>query len=346
VRNLLRGRITIGQFFEAWQAVASLPLVYLGLARDFWEPFEWYLKAESGLSATYFLIPFKRRAGDSVPGPHASRRATAYDITNLRDRVADLKAKGCEIGVHGLDAWHNAEKGRAELQRVGEVTGQSNIGIRMHWLLQDSRTAGVLEKAGFVYDSSAGYNETVGYRNGTTQVFRPLGASALLEVPLHIQDGALFYQQRMDLSESEAQAQCQPIIDHAIQSGGVLTLLWHDRSHAPERFWGDFYLRLLKQLKSLDVWFASAGQVVTWFRQRRDVRFERIETPDGVRAQLRYDGGEVQPPLRIRVHVPATRGTGAATSDISDRPWNGKSIEEVDLTILSAPATAVANPAS
>ena len=345
VKNLLRGRITMGRLFETWRAVASLPLVYLGWARDFWEPFEWYLKAENGLPATYFLIPFKRRAGERVPGSHASRRATAYDVTDLSDWAATLKDQACEIGVHGLDAWHSAEKGRAERERIAAVAGQSKMGIRMHWLLQDSRTMSVLEEAGFVYDSTAGYNETVGYRNGTTQVFRALGARTLLELPIHIQDGALFFPQRMDLSESQAQARCQPIIDHAIQSGGVLTLLWHDRSHGPERFWGDFYLRLLEELKSLNVWFGSAGQVVTWFGQRRDVRFERIGTPDGVRAQLRYDGGEVQPPFRIRVYG-ATRGrTGVGTSDFADISWDGKSLEELDLKLPCGPATAVATPA-
>ncbi len=345
MRALVRGRITIRRLFETWRAVASLPWVYLGWAKDFWEPFQWYLTAEKGLPVTYFLIPFKHRAGERVPGPHASRRATAYDVTDLRAWVAILSGEGCELGVHGLDAWHSVEKGRAELRRVGEVTGQSSTGIRMHWLMHDSKTIGVLEEAGFAFDSTAGYNETVGYRNGTAQVFRPLGARTLLELPMHIQDGALFFPQRMDLSESQAQARCQPIIDHAIQSGGVLTLLWHDRSHGPERFWGDLYLRLLEQLKSLNVWFGQAGQVVTWFRQRRDVRFERIETPDGVRAQLRYDGGEVHPPFRIRVYTPTRGSTGVASSDFVDISWDGKSLEELDLKLPSDPATAVGNPA-
>ncbi len=343
VRNLLRGRISSRRLLETWRSVASLPLVYLGWARDFWEPFEWYLKAENGLPATYFLIPFKRRAGERVPGLHASRRATAYDVTDLRDWAATLKDEGCEIGVHGLDAWHSAEKGRAERERVAAVAGQSKTGIRMHWLLQDSRTISVLEEAGFSYDSSAGYNETVGYRNGTTQVFRPLGAKTFLELPMHIQDGALFYPQRLDLSEPQAEERCQSLIDHVIKLGGVLTVLWHDRSHGPERFWGDFYLKLLRQLKSLSVWFGSALQVVDWFRKRREVRFERVETPDGVRAHLAYDAGVVQPPFRIRIYTPAQDSRDAATSDVLDISWNGQSLEDLEKQ-LPASLTAVANP--
>jgi hypothetical protein len=303
------------------------------------------LKAENGLPATYFLIPFRRRAGERVPAPHASRRASAYDVTDLRDWAATLKSKGCEIGVHGLDAWHSAEKGRAELQKVSEVTGQSSAGIRMHWLLQDSTTMGLLENAGFAYDSTAGYNDTVGYRNGTTQVFRPLGARMFLELPMHIQDGALFFPGRLDLSETQAQQRCQTLIDHASKLGGVLTLLWHDRSHGPERFWGDFYLRLLEQLKSLKVWFGSAGQVVGWFRKRREVRFEHVETAEGVRAQWRYDGGAVQPPFRIRVYGPWGGSAGAAATDFVDISWDGRSLEELELKLPFGSAAAVANPA-
>ena len=80
----------------------------------------------------------------------------------------------------------------------------------MHWLLRDANTASALEQAGYAYDPTVGYNETIGYRNGTTQVFRPLGAQTLLELPLHIQDGALFYPQRLDLSEPEARPALRP----------------------------------------------------------------------------------------------------------------------------------------
>lgn len=342
--NLLRGRITLQRLFKTWRAAASLPFVYLGWAKDFWDPFEWYLKAEQNLPATYFLIPFKRQAGEHVAGPHASRRATAYDVDDLRDQAPTLQKQGCELGVHGIDAWHDADKGRAELQRVRELTAQSSTGIRMHWLLQDSGTVPALEEAGFAYDSTAGYNETVGYRNGTTQVFRPLGLRTLLELPMHIQDGALFFHNRLDLSESQAHDRCQPLIDNANNYGGVLTLLWHDRSHGPERFWGDFYLNLLQQLKSLNVWFGSAAEVVGWFRKRREVRFERVETPDGVRARLCYNAGDIQPALRVRVYS-AGQGTSDEThTNFVDIAWDGKASDKLEQQISWQFPAAVANP--
>src|SRR5262249_8683830 len=155
-----------------------------------------------------------------------------------------------ELGVHGIDSWHSVDKGRAELARLADVVGESAIGVRMHWLLQDGNTPSVLEDTGYAYDSTSGYNDAIGYPSGTNQVFRPLGARTLLELPLHIQDGALFYRQRLDLSEAEAKIRCSELIDHAEQNGGALTVLWHDRSHAAERFWGEFYMDLIQMLKS------------------------------------------------------------------------------------------------
>ena len=343
VRNFFRGRVSMTRLLKMWRAAASLPFVYLGWAKDFWEPFAWYLRSERDLPATYFLIPFKSRPGDNVSDSHASRRATAYDVTDIPSWTAALTKAGCELGVHGIDAWHSVEKGREERARIAAVTGASEVGIRMHWLLGDERTARVLEDAGYAYDSSVGYNETIGYRSGTSQVFRPSGARALLELPMHIQDGALFYPQRLDLSEPEAWERCGDLINNATRFAGVLTLLWHDRSHGPERFWGDFYLRLVQGLRSLDAWFGTAAQVVDWFRKRREVRFDRVEVPDGTaRTCLRYDGQEILPPLKIRVHRPHAGGNGREspgepTSTFVDIPWKGETTGELDqlLSVLS-----------
>lgn len=336
IHNFIRGRISLTRLLKMWRAAASLPFVYLGWAKDFWEPFEWYLQVEKNLPATYFLIPFKKRPGEKVPVHNASRRATTYDVSDLPLWTATLMREGCELGVHGIDAWHSVNRGRDELARLAMVRGGSRIGIRMHWLLRDQNTFRVLEEAGYDYDASVGYNETVGYRSGTAQVFRPMGADTLLELPLHIQDGALFYPQRLDLSEPEAWKRCSELIENAKKIGGVLTVLWHDRSHGPERFWGDFYVRLVEALKSLECWFGTGAQVVGWFRKRREVRFEQVKAPDGsIQTRVIYDGKEILPPLNIRIHFPEGGvengdARNQTNANVADFPWNGEVGEETE----------------
>jgi len=318
--EFLKGRISGQRLIRTWMAVASLPLVYLGLIKDFWEPFQWYLKVEKGLSPTYFFIPFKNRAGENVSTAHAERRASAYDINDVTDSIKTLMSAGSEIGVHGIDAWHSVENGREELERIKAVTGESEIGIRMHWLLRDDNTCQTLEKAGYQYDSTGGYNEAVGYRNGTGQVFRPFGSRDLLEIPLHLQDGALFYAQRLNLTEAEASERCASLVENAKQFGGVLTVLWHDRSPGPERFWGNFYAALVENLKSLNPRFANLREVVRWFRERRAVEFAEVNGDDRPDIKLSHAGKKIEPPLRLRVHT----SDPAGSPTFRDIPWTGE----------------------
>jgi hypothetical protein len=322
LQRLFRGRIGLGGLARCWGAAVSLPLVQLGLMKDYWLPFPWYLEVEKGLGATYYLIPFKRRAGDKVSSRRPEYRASAYDVSDLSDWVSRLQQAGCEVGVHGIDAWHSVEKGKEERQRTAAVTGNSEVGIRMHWLLSDADTLQVLEEAGYDYDSTVGYNETPGYRAGTGQVYRPIGAKRLLELPMHIQDGALFFPERLDLPETKAWDLCTGFIRHAQTHGGVLTTLWHDRSHGPERFWGEFYVRLVGELKTHDVWFGTGSEVVEWFRARRSIIFERCTSSDGAeRVLAKSSGGMPKRPFAIRIHH--------ALHKTTDVPWSGDGAAEM-----------------
>jgi hypothetical protein len=319
----LSGRLRPRQCLQSWRAVAALPFVFIGWARDFWEPFGWYLHVEHGLRATYFLIPFKGCPGERVAGARASRRAAAYDVHEIAGRLRAVTNDGGELAVHGIDAWHSVDRGKAELERIAALNGHAPTGVRMHWLCRDEATPRVLEEAGYAWDATLGFNETVGYRNGTTQPFRAAGATTLLALPLHIQDGALFYPSRLDLTEAEAWERCMRLVADADRHGGALTVLWHDRSHAPERFWGDFYVRLVDALKRRRAWFGTAGEIVRWFARRRAVQFERVT--GGVR--LAYEGERIEPPLRVRVYDPdATQAGRDAWTEVA---WDGSDADAV-----------------
>src|SRR5262249_35762924 len=143
------------------------------------------------------------------------------------------------------------------------------------------QTYAVLEAAGFDYDSTFGFNDAVGFRGGTGQAFRPLGVEKLIELPLIIQDTALFLGRRMHLDEEDAFLLCKRIIAEARTFGCGLGVLWHLRSLAPERCWDGFYTRLLAHLDSEGAWMAPATEVVSFYRQRRSIRLDGT-VADGV----------------------------------------------------------------
>lgn len=303
-----RGKKTFAQLVTNCAAALSLPFVHLRLAKDFWQQFDRYAEMESGLHSTFFVIPQKGRPGSDANGNRPARRAAKYDAAGLAGQLQQLQSAGHEIGVHGIDAWRDVAAGRDERERISQLTGMTELGVRMHWLFFNENSPATLEHAGFSYDSTVGYNETVGYLAGTTQVFKPLPAVRLLELPLHVMDTALFYPSYLNLSPRGAEQFIRPLMADAVDFGGALTINWHDRSLAPERLWGGFYIRLLDQCKSKGAWFATAAQTVSWFRKRRNAAFETVASHNPVKIRMAADDNNSLPGLRIRIFKPGQTG--------------------------------------
>jgi hypothetical protein len=315
--NLFRGRTSAIQFATNLLAAFRLPFVYLGLAKDFWFQFEHYQEIENGTPSTFFVIPWKNDPGISSEDRSEPMRAAKYDLAKITPLLRPLHATGHEIGVHGIDAWRDSTKGREERERVAELTGTTETGIRMHWLYFGEQSPVILERAGFSYDSTVGYNETIGYRAGTTQVFKPLETVNLLELPMHIMDTSLFYPSYLNLSPAAAAAAIEPMVKNAAQFGGVLTVNWHDRSIAPERLWDQFYIKLLGNLKRNGARFLTAAKTTAWFRMRRSAVFENVSWENGmvhIKAALKSEAG--LPGLKIRIHKPHGQ-----TSSESESSW-------------------------
>jgi hypothetical protein len=300
--KLLMGRMSVREFLANWTAALKLPVVYLGLAKDFWLEFDRYPQLDGSPHSTFFVIPFKNYPGQIDGGTAHKHRASGYCATDIADQLHALRAAGCEIGLHGIDAWCDSAKGREELEQIRRITGMPDIGVRMHWLYFDRRSPLALERAGADYDTTVGYNEEIGYRAGTTQVYKPLEVSRLLELPLHIMDTALFYSTRLALSPKEARKRVGVIIDTVVRYGGAVTINWHDRSIAPERCWGDFYMGLVDELRSKGAWFATAAETVAWFRKRRSATFNVTCESAEVAVTVVGDASEDLPDLQLRIH--------------------------------------------
>jgi hypothetical protein len=304
--NLFRSRITARDLFANWAAALKLPFVYMGLAKDFWDGFDdRYLELEKECCSTFFVIPFKDNPGKDHHGSAPAFRAARYGAQDIVETIGKLAAAGCEIGLHGIDAWLNSIDGQRELEEIGRVTGAGEIGVRMHWLYYDQKSAVALEHAGAAYDSTVGYKETVGYRSGTTQAYKPLDVDRLLELPMHVMDTALFYPVYMGLSQPQATEILERLVDNVSHLGGCITVNWHDRSLSPERLWYACYRDLVEDLKNRGTWFATAGQATSWFKKRRSVVFETDGAgPNTVHAKVMDLYGDTVPGLRLRTYNP------------------------------------------
>jgi hypothetical protein len=289
-----------------------------GLGRDPWDLFgEWMaLERNLGVRSTFFFIPFPNRPGIAAPEIRASR----YEVNdNLLD---NLRSGGWEIGVHGIDNWRDEERGLEERERI--AGNERPVGSRVHWLWFDEGSWARLDRAGYSYDSTFGYNHDVGFRAGTLQVYRPRSADYLLELPLHIQDAALFgtscYAQTdrgwdktpcLNLDEEQAMERCSDIFRFARIHGGVVTILWHYESIGASYNRREFYERLVRMGTDDGAWVTRAGDIVEWFRIRREAGFEYRKEGSQVTITMKnLRMNSKCPCMRIRVHCDPSQIAG------------------------------------
>jgi hypothetical protein len=333
IRDFGRGRVRFSHIVRNWVAAAKLPFVYLGLADDFWADFDRYCELEGTAPSTFFFIPFKGHAGLTEEGPAPAARAAGYGAAEFQETISKLLAKGCEVGVHGLDCWRDTEHGAAEFSLLRKLTSQKDIGVRMHWLYFGKNSPETLEAAGAIYDSTVGYNETIGFRAGTAQVYKPLNAKNLLELPMNVMDTALFYPAHLNLSKSAAATRTDMVIASVERFGGCLTINWHDRSIAPERLWGEFYVELIAKLRAKNVWFATAAEATTWFRKRRSVVFECDRDSGKFVASITDGSPQELPQLKLRIYGSAAQHDPIQTAPFTEIAFDGS----VDLANLLIP---------
>lgn len=336
--GLIRGRRSVRYLLRNWAALLSLPLVFAGVLPDFWLPFDRYINADGEFRSTFFIIPFAGRPGRGLAGPSDPRRSVRYAAREIRPWLPKLRSLGFEVAVHGIDAWCDRAASADELREVAELTGHAGLGVRMHWLYFDGTSFTTLEHAGFRYDATVGYNDAVGFRAGTTQVFRPLSVESLLELPLHIQDTALFFPGRMNCAEHEALGLCGQILDWTQRLGGVSTVSWHERSLVPERQWDGAYRWLLAQLRQRAAYVAPARDVVSWFSARRSVDLEGAGIDPDLLLALAGPGPEAaaSPALMLRIHGGRRDPDEAGAPGFADIPVDADSLTALLSTTRAA----------
>jgi hypothetical protein len=325
------GKVKTSEFSQTlWEMVRTWAAKF-GFGHDVWQralPMLLNLERRLGVRSSLYFMPFPGKPGilpkASAEGIEApSNRASYYDVTQHQELLTRLEEEGWEAGVHGIDAWHSAQAAQAEHRRVSQLTGQKELGVRMHWLYFNSPISfQAMEEGGFLYDATFGYNETVGFRAGTLQPYHPLNCQSLWELPLHIQDGALMGEEHLNLTREEAFNQAKPILAWAKRFGGAVSLLWHNQSFTAPRFWGEVYERLIEQGKLDGAWIAIPRDVLRWFTLRRECQVSLAKEgsewrilchqPDG-RTAFGKSSAHI-PQVRIRLHIDPSRVKSCSVS--------------------------------
>ncbi len=195
-----------------------------------------------------------------------------YNIEDLADQLEFIIRNDCEIGLHGgYYSYNDIEAVKNEKSRLENVLGKSVIGYRNHYLkFQIPRTWEILEECGFKYDSTYGFTDAVGFRNGMCHPFRPYHIQRLqwmniYEFPLHVMECAMFD----SLNPLKAWKKVSRLLDQAELCKGVLTILWHNNVFGSlyREQWAALYEKVLQYGRDKDAWMTSGEEIWKWWTE-------------------------------------------------------------------------------
>jgi hypothetical protein len=174
--------------------------------------------------STFFVVP---RRGD--------RRDPDYRLDQLAPQLSNAAKDGFSVGVHG--SYRSIVEDRSLAAEAGELSkwiGQKPMGGRQHWLRFSKHEDLFAEivAAGFLADSTLGFADMVGFRNGASFAFPPYDFQRerphdFLEIPLVVMDGNLESASR-ELHISP-QLLAEEVLAESRKVGwGGIAALWHN----------------------------------------------------------------------------------------------------------------------
>lgn len=177
-----------------------------------------------GFRSTLFMVP-----------AHAHRRDPNYSLDALRPQIQSALARGFPVELHSsYTSIIENHAVAAEARVLENFTGRKTYGSRQHWLRfgDPGMLFQAVEDADLFFDSSMGFNDLVGFRNGACFAFPPYDfkkerAHNFLEIPLAIMDGSLIESSR---TNGEApQSIAERVLNESRKHGwGGISILWHN----------------------------------------------------------------------------------------------------------------------
>ena len=168
-------------------------------------------------------------------GRQAHRRDPNYRLAQIALFLRDAAAGGFSVGLHGSYRSVIEDHSLAEeTQLLTESVGRKPLSGRQHWL-RFSRYQDLFDevaRAGLLADSSLGFPDMIGFRNGASFAFPPYdftreSSYGFLEMPLVLMDGSLEAASRQ-LHQPAAQL-AEAVLEESRCGGwGGIAILWHN----------------------------------------------------------------------------------------------------------------------
>ncbi|MEL6820597.1 MAG: polysaccharide deacetylase family protein [Calditrichota bacterium] len=175
-----------------------------------------------------------------------------YNISSERMRsICQLvRNSGSEVGIHGGFTSHVDEE---LFQKEKSRFNTPPRGNRFHYLYFDrNQTPSLLERVEIEYDSTLGYAEVPGFRNGIVHPFYLWNAQtqkphSFLELPLIVMDTT--FRSYMNTPKEEILPIVKSLFDQTKRFSGMISILWHNNYFSDHKFagWQNVYEEILDE---------------------------------------------------------------------------------------------------
>jgi len=218
---------------------------------------EMFERIESmGFRSTIFVV---------ANGSH--RRDPNYNLEEVAVHLNQAASRGFEIALHGsYDSNWISGKLRSEAARLGQVMGKKPLGSRQHWLRFNRHEDLYREvrMSDLLYDSSLGFCETHGFRNGANFALPPYDFAherpcSFLEIPMVLMDGNL--QSASQSLRADPQVLADDLLSESRKWGwGGVSILWHnpiDPIQVPEEINRVFWQLAEQRSRHAETWMTA-----------------------------------------------------------------------------------------
>jgi hypothetical protein len=179
----------------------------------------------------------------------------SYDVRSprLKETIQKLQSEGWTIGLHpSFLAWEDSNLIKAEKRQLEKATKSKVSTCRQHWLrFSWQKTWQAQQDAGVRLDTTLGFNDRPGFRNGAALRFHPQVESscspmAMEVIPMVLMDSHFYDYQDMSPDERKQK------IDHWLNEikfvRGQVSIIWHQRVMSSDYGWGEGYRYVLQKV--------------------------------------------------------------------------------------------------
>lgn len=230
--------------------------------RDIWFNFDTILNIEkrNNIKSTFFFIP--DNSGSNIISD-ADYSLNSKEMTNILQKI---KALNHEIGIHG--SFNSGLNYKKLKQNIDNFPVKIN-GSRFHYLaIHIPQTYNLLEKSNLNFDSSLGFPDHIGFRNGYCYPFFPYDIQndkpfTFVEFSLHIMDITLQHKRNMDLSLKQAIIIVGNLVEQINKFNGYFVLLWHNSFFTGYKYkrWASVFEHIIEICKKNNAEFLRMSDV-------------------------------------------------------------------------------------